>query len=156
MPKMGIPAGKRDYFQVVIPKLQEIENMINHGYSNRDISDFLGVPERTYYKWKRQYTELQILHADGKTKNTAKLRHAALKEALGYEVTEYHTEKIESYLGETIKTKTVKKWVRGSPQLIIFLLCNWAPDEFKRQDTEEIIKTLQVFMSKEVKDVYGE
>jgi len=155
MPKRGIPA-KYDYFHCVMPKLKEIENMITSGYPIKEIADFVGVPLSTYYKWKRTYTELEVLHASGKEKNVAKLKHNALREALGYETIETHTETIDSYLGQTTRTKTVKKWVRGSPQLIIFLLCNWAPEEFKRTDTEEILKSLQVFMSKEVKDVYGD
>lgn len=162
MAKRGIPA-KKDYFHVVLPRLKQVEEMIKHEYTAQEIADFLGVNVRTYYKWKQHYTELQLLHSDIRVQNIAKLKISALKEALGYDTTDIMVETIrevneDGSLGRITyqKERKTKKRIRGNSQLLVFLLCNWAPDEFKRQDTEDIIKTLQVFMSKEVKDVYGE
>jgi len=158
MPKYGIPS-KRDYFKIIMPKLKEIENMVAYGYSIKEISDVLGVNTKTYYKWKSQYSELEIIHSSGKTKNIAKLKKSALQEALGYEYKERHVEEIKDVVtGEVTwrKTKTITKYARSNTNVLVFLLCNWAPDEFKRTDQEEILKTLQVFMSKEVKEVYGD
>ena len=158
MPKYGIPQ-KHDYFRIVLPKLKEIENMVDYGYSIKQIADSLGVNAKTYYKWKSQYSELDIIHSQGVKKNVAKLKKAALTEALGYEYKEKQVEEIKDTVTGKVtfrKTKTTTKYARPNINILTFLLCNWAPDEFKRTDQEEILKTLQVFMSKEVKEVYGD
>lgn len=157
MGKRGIPA-KKDYFHVVLPNLKEIERMVRYGYSIKEIAQALNVTPRTYYKWKQQYTELDLIHAPVDIKNVDKVKKTLVKEILGYEYTERHVEEIKDKDGNITysKLKKVTKWIRPNSQLLIFFLCNKCPDEFKRQDTEEIIRSLEVFMSKEVKDTYGD
>lgn len=155
--KAGTPI-KRDYFNTVLPRLTTIADMVSKGYQVKDIADYLGISAATFYKWKQRYPDLSIIYADSKCKMVDRIRNSMFKESVGYEYDEITTREIKDI--ETgkitfVETKKTTKWCRPSVQAAIFLLCNWAPDEFKRQDIEQTLKTLEVIMSKEVKDVYS-
>lgn len=156
--KSGLPI-KRDYFNTVLPKWDILKSMIARGHPVRDLAATLGISVNTYHKWRSRYDDLKLLHADARTQHIAELKRSLYQEAKGFEYTETQTEEITNCVtGEVTyrKVKKIKKYARSSPQLLIFALCNWDPENFKRTDTEEIIKSLQVFMSKEVENTYGD
>jgi hypothetical protein len=157
MAKRGIPF-KPDYFTVILPNIEKISNMIKCGYSIKDIAASLHISDSTYYRWKSQYEELGLLHSSIDTQNIGKAKTSLINEVLGYWKTERHYEEVKDKEGNVTysRTKKIDKWHRPSAPLIMFYLCNKLPEDFKRTDIEQMIKTIEVQMSKEVKSVYGE
>jgi hypothetical protein len=133
--------GKNKYQTHIEPRLDEIEKWREEGYTEKQIAKLLGIGYTTFRTHKYKNTALTTI-LDKATPNLGrKLKYSSYEEALGYYKDEI-TEEIEvnpRFDGEPKKkVKKVRKWFRGSPQLLIFHLCNMFPEKFKRVDKEAV------------------
>lgn len=160
---------KSKYDSHVKPKLAEIENWREKGFSEEWIAAKLGVAYSSLSLYKLKYSELSEVLSKSKEKIGIKLKKALWREAEGYEYTEVHEDaELEPYYDEfgklqhrviKIRRKKIKKKCRPQQSLLIFALCNILPDEFKRIDKdvldnlgEELEK--RIFSSDKIKEAF--
>jgi len=137
---------KSKYPTHIEPNLKLITSWREAGKTEEQIAEKLKVACSTLREHKNMYPALMAALSTSKEKLVANLKKSLWEEALGYEYTEVQ-ESAEIITGKDEddnpnkkpkklrRTKITKKF-RGVPNLLIFALCNLAPDEFKRIDKE--------------------
>lgn len=145
-PKIG---RKSKYYTHVEPKLDLIKGWRQKGLSEEEVSIKLGIAYSTLKVYKNEIPAFKAVISVSKEKLVNNLKKSLYKEALGYTYEEVKTIIEESYLGTKKKVEKVKKIARSQAQLLIFALCNLAPEEFQRVD-KEAIKELKDEIHKKV------
>lgn len=85
-------AGRVDYWgERIQPRLKEIEEWYSIGLDDRQVYTNLGVGRTTFYKYKKEKTELQEAIQKGVVPIVIKVRSALVKSALGFTYTEKKT-----------------------------------------------------------------
>lgn len=85
---------------------EQIRKLIQEGWTDAKILDFLGVSEITWYKWKKDHPELSK-YSDWRAEFDDKIEHSLAELAVGYEHPE---EKIFCNGGLVTRCKTVKHY----------------------------------------------
>jgi transcriptional regulator with XRE-family HTH domain len=145
-------AGRKSKYEThILPKFEEIKDWRQSGFSERTISEKLGINYSTFSKYKNEKKEFSDLLSDTKEKLVTNLKKSLWKEAMGFEYEETKTVIEESYLGTKKKIEKVKKKARSQPNLLIFALCNLCPEFFKRVD-KEVVEELKDTIKEEMTD----
>lgn len=108
------------------------------GCTDKEIADNMGISRETFYKWKANYTD--ISDALKKTKNivNAELEETTIKNAQEHEYEEVIiTKRLNKDTGEmeVVEEKRIKKVMPSNPLLLMFLMKNRMPEQYKdKQD----------------------
>lgn len=131
--------------------IMQIEGWARDGLTNKQIAQNIGVSERAFTRWVKDFESISSALKRGKAPVDIQVENALLKRALGYEYEEKTTEIEEiPYIGkdgkEHIKTKKhIKKTVKQvAPDVTaqIYWLKNRRPDKW-RDRQEQIITTVE-------------
>lgn len=87
----------------------------------------MGISPRTFYNWRNEHPEFLQWVKEGQTDKKARLRASAYQRAFGFTVME---EKVFLHEGKPVVHPT-PKYYPPSDTMLIFLLCNALPEEFK-------------------------
>jgi nucleotidyltransferase/DNA polymerase involved in DNA repair len=150
------------YFTHVKPNLDLIISWRQSGLTEKQICEKLNVKLSCWCLYKKQFTELADAVKESKQKLVANLKKSLFQEALGYEFeeTQEYAELTRDSNGKESKPRKLKrtkvtKKARAVPNLLIFALCNLAPEEFQRVD-KEAVKELEEKIGNSIKNYSDE
>ncbi|RXM79238.1 transposase [Clostridium tetani] len=143
--------AKSKYETHVKDKLILVEGWARNGLTDEQIAKNLGIGLTTFYKYKKEHSELSEALKKGKEVIDFEVENALLKRALGYEYEEVTKERILKKdeqgepltdihgfpIYEMVVTKTVKKEVTPDTTAQIFWLKNRKPEEWRDKQTIE-------------------
>ncbi|BFN03901.1 transposase [Clostridium tetani] len=143
--------AKSKYETHVKDKLILVEGWARNGLTDEQIAKNLGIGLTTFYKYKKEHSELSEALKKGKEVIDFEVENALLKRALGYEYEEVTQERVLRKdekgqpitdihgfpLYEMVVTKKVKKEVTPDTTAQIFWLKNRKPMEWRdKRDVE--------------------
>lgn len=114
------------------------------GFTNADISYALSVGRDTIQRWARDFPEFFNALEDGKENQVIKLVAKALRIASGYEyedVNEKWKPNPETGELELVEVSKFKKSQPPNPKMVMFLLCNMDPDNWRSEHKIEVNHT---------------
>lgn len=143
------------YKELIESRLSEIETWVEHGDTDKEIAEKLGIGYSTYRKYKSDNVALKGAIATGKDKANQSVEKSLLKCCLGYvyyeEVATKVKEEVVAEDGETILTKenvvvkSVKKFKPADLAAQKFWLINrqnnkWKEDPNRVQNDNKLTK----------------
>ena len=119
-------AGRPNKYETnVKPRFDEILEWLQVGATEKEIAENLGVNQKVFCRYKKQYSELNALIKKGRKEPVQAIKAALYNRAIGMKFTE--TKKIESEKnGTTIETYT--KYALPDPTAAMMLLKHWDKD----------------------------
>lgn len=140
---------KRNYENLVKPKLELIESWFRRGISVADICDNIGVSRSAFDKWVNKYPELRQAVESGREVSDLKVENAMFKRAIGYSYWEITKErkmikKIDPETGDEkiihvmIPTKKVLKHVIPDVNAQQYWLENRMSNQWRRKPKDEL------------------
>lgn len=111
------------------------------GFTNQDIAYTLGVAQSTLMTWSKKYPELAEAIKDGKENSIIKLVAKSIRLATGYDyVDENEKWKPNKNTGELelVEVSKFKKHQPPNPKMLMFLLCNMDPDNWRSEHKIEV------------------
>lgn len=119
-------AGKKGrpnkYESHVKPRFAEINEWLRSGATDKQIADNLGINERVFCRYKKQYSELSDLLKNGRKKVVLEIKSALFRRAVGFQYTE--SKVIEDGEGN-YKKETYTKTALPDPTSAMMLLRHW-------------------------------
>lgn len=108
------------------------------GFTLEDIGYAFGMSKSTITAWAKKHPQFKRALEEGKNIAKSHLVAKALKAACGYEYTEVN----EKYDGDgKLMGKSIfKKHQPPNPKLVMWLLCNFSPDEWKSEHKIQIAR----------------
>lgn len=109
---MGKKVGRKTkYHSEVKPKLKQISEYIAQGATEKDIMEWLGIANSTFYEYKNKYPEFRESLDKPKRESVIQVRNALLKRALGftYEEKKQYLTKDKETGKETLRVETFQK-----------------------------------------------
>ena len=103
-------------------RLHEYEHEASNTAYGMEAAAKLGVPERTFTRWKSDHAELREALTRGKEEPNEKVISALYKEALGYMQEEYVQTRDSA--GTVVSSSLSKRWMRPSTGAMAFWLKN--------------------------------
>lgn len=144
-------AGAKSKYNEDFPTLAE--GFARRGLSDAQIADNLGISKDAYYNYQKRYPEFYDAIKRGKSPVDMHVENALLKNALGFEYEEVHTEITKNGDKQNIKKKIITKKQPPNLGAQIFWLINRLPelwkqrkDEEQKDNMEEIKATLAEFV----------
>lgn len=127
-------AKKSQYETKIKPFLSEIERFISCGISELEVAKYYGIGRTSWYKYKRENSELNELLFRSKKKLKVDLVNQAYEVAMGYEYEEVKMEKVFDGDNQLVSQKVTryKHRAKADGAMIQFLLINRFHDEFAR------------------------
>lgn len=129
------------------------EGFARRGLSDMQIAAALGINKDTYYSYQKRYPEFLEAIKKGKAPVDIAVENALLKNALGFEYEEVHTEITKNGDKQNVKKKIITKKQPPNLGAQIFWLINRLPelwkqrkDEEQKDNMEEIKATLAEFV----------
>lgn len=104
--------------------LLEVKQWVKDGLFDKQIAHNIGITPKTLIEWKKKYEVFNTVLDTGRGTVVLQLVNAMVKEAVGY----YYQEQVLDNKGTK---RVVRKWSGRSVPAGIFLLKNFAKDEFK-------------------------
>lgn len=111
-----------------------IKNLMLKGYTDLEIAELIGVTEKTFYNWKKNYPDVFQFEGEWKSKQNELLERTLHKLASGYSLKE--TKVFLTKEGK-IKTKEIIKHLPPNEKSIEFALCNRNPERWKNMSRIE-------------------
>ena len=105
-------------------KLIAIQGWIMQGNTDEDIAAKLGVTRHTLINWKGRFPRFKDCFTTTKDIRLGELIHSAFKQATGYD----YEEDVATKEGGVV---TLRKHQPGNATLVMFMLQNHLPDEYK-------------------------
>lgn len=135
-------------------KLETVELWASMGLSNAQIAFNLGIGKDTFYRYKKQYSDLSDCLKRGNSIADFKVENALYKKATGYEVKEMVTAKVKDIYyddkgnkcqTERLDTVEITKEIPPDIQAIKFWLVNkmkgkWSDNPSKADIDRELLK----------------
>lgn len=123
--------GRKSDFKEEYVKLAYNYSLL--GATDVQMSEYFGVTEKTFNRWKKQYPEFCQSLKSGKREADSKVAEKLFTRAIGYEYDELHVEKRGRKI---LKRKTVRKHQPADTTAQIFWLKNRQPEIWRdRVDT---------------------
>lgn len=148
-------ARSDSYEQLIESSLDKIESWVEHGNTDKEIAEKLGIGYSTYRKYKTSNVALKGAIATGKDKANQEVEKALYKKCIGYKYTEEVATKVKEEVlaadGKTILVKEdvvikqVKKYCGPDLNAQKFWLINrervkWKEDPHKVANDKELLK----------------
>ncbi len=152
---------KSKYDEVILPRLEEIKELLAKGTSEKEIAKYLGISYTTWKTHKRKIASFSALVKDSRGKSIEDLERSMFESALGF------TKKIKKAmkLKETIyengkRTKEIERiefydeeiYIAPSVACAQFLLKNWAKDRYSNNPAELEVKKKEFELNKKIKE----
>lgn len=144
--------GRKSAYETTIkPRFSDISEWLEHGATERQIADNLGIAYSTFNKYKAEIPEFAEFLKNGRKSLVLQLRGALVKKALGFEYTEKkkYTKRdadgqAYQYIEETTKT--------ALPDVAALNLClkNYDPDEWANDPQQLKIKEKELALRREL------
>jgi hypothetical protein len=115
-------------------KLQYVdiaEKLRAGGFTLDDIAYIFGISTSTLHNWCKVHPEMKEAIFEGKESAKREILAKAFRAACGYEYVESN-EKFDSE-GKLKERSVFHKHAESNPKLIMWLICNLAPDEWKSE-----------------------
>lgn len=116
--------------------LMMLEAWTRDGFTNAQIAiNKIGVAEKTLWKWRKDYPEIEEAMSRGREFIDYKVENALLKAALGYEVEEVKTiieSRPDKNGNRPVRIEKVVKQIAPNTTAIAIWLNNRKPDKWKR------------------------
>lgn len=116
--------------------LMMLEAWTRDGFTNAQIAiNKMGVAEKTLWKWRKDYPEIEEAMSRGREFIDYKVENALLKAALGYEVEEVKTiieSRPDKDGNRPVRIEKVVKQIAPNTTAIAIWLNNRRPDKWKR------------------------
>lgn len=128
------------YQMKVLPKLDEIEDLLLQGYNRKQCASFIGIPEQLFYSYIHKYPELMRIIDKARIAIALKAEDTLVKTAMGYEYMEKKKVVYKDASGEIYMTKEEES-TRHKPadkDLLIKLLEHEFGEKWKSQKEEDI------------------
>lgn len=110
----------------VKPRFNEILEWLEIGATEKEIAENLGINNKVFCKYKKQYKELNELVKSGRKKPVQAIKAALFRRATGFNYTEIKfTEDDEGHW----KKETITKYALPDPASGMILLKHWDKDE---------------------------
>jgi hypothetical protein len=109
----------------IADKLDAIAGWIMQGKTDDNIAEMLGVCRKTVFNWKTEHPEFATCFIKTKQIRLGELIKSAFKQATGYDYTE---DVISKTTGEVV---SLRKHQPGNATLVMFMLQNHLPDEYR-------------------------
>lgn len=120
-------AGRPNKYEAnVKPRFDEILEWLKTGATEKEIAENLGVNQRVFCKYKKQYSELNELIKKGRKQPVQALKAALYKKAVGFEYTESKVIQSDKN-GNTVET--YYKYSAPDPTAALMLLKHWDKEE---------------------------
>ncbi len=104
--------------------LVQVEQWVKEGIFDKDIAKGIGITPKTLIEWKKRYSTFASVFEVGRGITKIKLVNAIYKSATGYYVQ-------EQTIDNKGRKRVVRKYIAPSVSAQIFLLKNWAQNEYK-------------------------
>lgn len=129
------------YNRFVKHRLEEITEWRRAGKTSKYIADKLGISYFILYEYKKKYKKLDEAMNVGKEQLIDEMKKSLFEIAKGYDYEEVQTEIEQGFNGgEKKKIKKIKKHVPPNVGALIFVLCNFAPEEFQNTNKDILAK----------------
>ena len=142
----GKKRGRKSlYEKKILLNKKNIKSMFEQGATERQVIKWLGISADTFYRWKKQYSELSDICKEGKQELISKLRGKLVERALGGSYTEERT--TTKIVDGKKQKETIKITKMVLPDVAALNLClknydkeNWANDpqmlDLKKEENE--------------------
>ena len=127
------PVGRPSKFDDL--NMENIQALINRGFTDREIAMQLGVNPMTWYTWQHQHPEFSEMLKGWKTYANERVARSLYERAIGYD---HHETRFFTYLGNVISTKTVIKHIPPDPGAAKLWLLNRDRENWKDKREEEV------------------
>lgn len=125
-------AGRPNKFDThVKPRFNEISEWLKIGATDKEIAENLGVNQRVFCKYKKEYSQLNDLIKKGRKAPVQAIKAALFKRAVGFNYTEKKVIESERN-GVTVETYT--KAALPDPASAMILLKHWDKETEWTQD----------------------
>ena len=122
----------------VKPRFSEIKEWLEVGATEKEIAENLGVNQKVFCKYKKQYSELNDLVKNGRKKAVQEIKAALFKRATGIKYTEKKTirkqilldgEDDEKIPATLVQVETYEKYALPDPTAALMLLKHWDKEQ---------------------------
>lgn len=146
--------GRKSAYETTIkPRFSEIKSWLEHGATEKQVADNLGIGYSTFNRYKAENEEFREFLKNGRKSLVLQLRGALVKKAMGFEYTE--TKKyskrdqdgnVSQYVEETTKT--------ALPDVAAINLClkNYDPDNWANDPQALQLKREELELRREIAD----
>lgn len=115
--------GRKNLYEThVRPRLDEIEQWLSQGMTEKDVCKNLGISYDSFYRYKREQSELYNVIKKGRIKPVKEIKNALYKRAIGFQYTE--KKEITDSEGYT-RVETHTKTALPDPTAALMLLKHW-------------------------------
>lgn len=132
---MAARGPKNCYEDIIPPRLNEIREWAASGALDKEIYEALGIGKNTFYRYKRDHSELRLAIKEARMKPVKEIKSALYRRALGFQY-----EEKETVVGDDgyTRTKTTVKSALPDPASCMILLKHWAKDEGWTNDPQSL------------------
>ena len=125
-------AGRPSKYETnVKPRFVEIAEWLQSGATEKEIADNLGINNKIFCKYKKEYKELNELVKNARRKPVQAIKAALFKRATGFKYTEQTITESEKN-GTTVQT--FQKYALPDPASAMILLKHWDKETEWTQD----------------------
>lgn len=152
---------KNKYDEVILPRLEEIKELLAKGTSEKEVAKYLGISYTTWKTHKRKIASFSSLVKESRGKAVEDLEQAMFRSALGFTKTIKKAMKLKEVvyengkrLKETERIEFYKEEVYIQPSVACaqFLLKNWAKNRYSNNPAELEIKKKEFELNKKIKE----
>ena len=119
------------YESHVAPRFAEIKDWLQHGATDKEIAENLGVNPKVFCRYKNEYSDLNELCKNGRQKAVQDIKAALFKRATGFQ----YVEKKQIIEGGTLLREEIyTKAALPDPASAMILLKHWDKDNEWTQD----------------------
>ena len=109
--------------------MKQVQKLAERGWTDAEMSEFFGINEATWHRWKEAHPEFCESLKDWKLEADAKVERSLFERATGYEHLE---DKVFNHNGEPMVVPTVKHYPPDTTAMI-FWLKNRKKDEWREK-----------------------
>lgn len=117
--------AKEKYSTLVKPKLKEIKELVESGYTNDEIIQVLNISKKSFYTYVSKYKELADILDGGRAGKIKRLKQTLYARAIGGTKVTKEEYALNKETGEMELVEQVIKDDPGSMQALMILLKNW-------------------------------
>ena len=152
---------KSKYEEVILPKIEEIKDLLAKGTSEKEVANYLGISYTTWKTHKRKIASFSAVVKESRGKAIEDLEQAMFKSALGFTKKIKKAMKLKEVvyengkrLKETERIEFYEEEVYIPPSVACaqFLLKNWAKDKYSNNPAELEVKKKEFELNKKVKE----
>lgn len=152
---------KSKYEEVILPKLEEIKDLLAKGTSEKEIANYLGISYTIWKTHKRKIASFSAVVKESRGKAIEDLEKAMFNSALGFTKKVKKAMKLKEVVYENGKRlKEIERiefyeeeiYIPPSVACAQFLLKNWAKDKYSNNPAELEVKKKEFELNKKVKE----